>query len=121
MVVLPGKTWLSGSVRDPLRPASKSAGTWSKVSGPGDVTFDDAASAETNAAFSAPGDYVLKFSAGEDNLRGEDTLRVNVVLTAARRNASWAGDDVCPTRSPCPLAHAAGQTQINHPLDSALL
>lgn len=78
-VVLPGKTWLSGSVRDALKPGRSAKLTWSKASGPGDVTFEDPAAAETTAAFSAPGQYVLKLAAGEGDLRGEDTLHVDVV------------------------------------------
>ncbi len=36
-------------------------------------------SPETTAAFSVPGQYVLKLTAGEGELRGEDTLHVDVV------------------------------------------
>ena len=64
-VVLPGKTWLSGSVRGGRKPDGKPATTWSKQSGPGDVVFEDAASASTTAAFSLPGDYVLKLTADD--------------------------------------------------------
>ena len=52
-VVLPGKTWLSGSVRGGGKPDGKLATTWSKQSGPGDVAFENAASVETAATFSA--------------------------------------------------------------------
>ena len=78
-VVLPGKTWLSGSIRGAGKPDRKLAVTWSKQSGPGDVAFDNAASAETAAAFSAPGNYVLKLTANAGQLHGEDTLHVHVV------------------------------------------
>lgn len=78
-VVLPGKTWLSGSVRGAGRRDSKVTTTWSKQSGPGNVAFGSAASAETTATFSAPGDYVLKLTADDGQLRGEDTLHVIVV------------------------------------------
>src|SRR5207253_3660795 len=67
-VVLGGKTYLSGKVKL-LKPNSPSARvTWSKESGPGNVTFAEADAAETTATFSAPGDYVLKLSAGEGKL-----------------------------------------------------
>ena len=78
-VVLPGKTWLSGSVRGAAMPDSKLATTWSKQSGPGDVAFENAESAQTAATFSASGDYVLKLTAGDGSLSGEDTLHVHVV------------------------------------------
>ena len=78
-VVLPGKTWLSGNVRGAGQPGHKPATAWSKQSGPGDVAFDNAHSLETMAAFSAPGDYVLKLTADAGQLHGEDTLHVTVV------------------------------------------
>lgn len=78
-VVLPGKTWLHATVRDPLKPGRVAEVTWSKKSGPGNVEFADAHAAETTAAFSAPGQYVLRLAAGKGELRGEDTLRVDVV------------------------------------------
>ncbi len=78
-VVLPGKTWLSGSIRGAAKRDNKLATTWSKQSGPGSVAFENAASIETTAMFSAPGDYVLKLTADDGQLRGEDTLHVHVV------------------------------------------
>ncbi|MGO9114787.1 MAG: beta-L-arabinofuranosidase domain-containing protein [Thermoguttaceae bacterium] len=78
-VVLPGKTWLSGSVRGGGKPDSKLALAWSKESGPGEVDFEDAASNQTTATFSVPGDYVLKLTAFDGPLHGEDWLRVTVV------------------------------------------
>ena len=77
-VVLPGKTWLSGSVRGG-KPGQKLAMTWSKQSGPGDVLFENAAAVETIASFTSPGNYVLKLTADDGRLRGEGTLNVNVV------------------------------------------
>ena len=54
---------------------------WTKVSGPGAVTFVNAASPVTRAGFSAPGDYVLKL-AGSGN--GEQTVStINVHAEAA--------------------------------------
>ncbi len=79
-VVLPGKTWLSGNVRGGGRPDRKLLLSWSKQSGPGNVDFQDAASTQTTAAFSLPGDYVLKLAADDGQIHGEDTLRVNVAL-----------------------------------------
>src|SRR5437762_3990633 len=50
-VVLGGKTYLSGKVKL-LKPNSPSARvTWSKETGPGNVTFADASGAETTATF----------------------------------------------------------------------
>ncbi len=73
-VVLGGKTFLSGNVRT-LKPA-KTDVIWSKVTGPGDVTFADPHTAATTATFSAPGDYTLKLTAGSGALSASSTLTV---------------------------------------------
>ncbi len=51
-VIQTGKTWLSGTVHDALRPNRNAQMSWSKVSGPGDVAFENATAAETRASFS---------------------------------------------------------------------
>jgi DUF1680 family protein len=77
-VVLGGKTYLRGQVRS-LKPDGAAVPmSWSKVSGPGDVQFDNANAAETSAAFTQPGSYVIKLSAGQDKLVSVSTLNVEV-------------------------------------------
>ncbi len=76
VVVLPGKTWLSGTLRSLGKAGSKAKTTWSRESGPGDVTFADATALVTDASFSAPGDYVLKLTATAGDLNASDTLHV---------------------------------------------
>jgi len=78
VVVLPGKTHLRGTVRDDGKANASPAIAWSKVSGPGTATFEDAASAVTAASFSAEGRYVLKLTANDGQLAGSDTLCVSV-------------------------------------------
>ncbi len=76
VVVLGGKTYLRGRVQ-----GSEAAGnvvpalkiSWSKESGPGDVTFENATSAVTTATFSALGDYTLRLHAGQGDT--DDTAR----------------------------------------------
>ena len=69
---------LSGAVKS-LKGESAAKVTWSKVSGPGEVTFADASLLNTTATFSGPRDYVLKLTATEGGLNGTSTLNVNVV------------------------------------------
>jgi len=80
---LGGKTYLHGSVE--VADGSIKA-SWSKQSGPGDVTFENADSPITTATFSVPGDYTLRLSAAPvvttDGLSAADTLHVKVVLPA---------------------------------------
>ncbi len=78
-VIQSGKTWLSGTVRDALKPKRQATVRWSKKSGLGDVAFDNAAAAETTASFSKEGSYVLKLTAGDDKFHSEDTLHVEVI------------------------------------------
>jgi len=71
---------LSGKVKS-LKPGTTAARvTWSKLSGPGSVAFENANAAETTATFDKPGDYVLQLTAGEGKLSSHSTLNVQVDL-----------------------------------------
>jgi hypothetical protein len=100
VVVLPGKTYLNGwaGYADQERrgrrgrrrgpeapPAPAPVGpaptvSWSKESGPGQVTFADEKAVVTTATFSAPGDYVLKLTAKTDQATTSSTLNVTATL-----------------------------------------
>ena len=56
---------------------------WSQVSGPGVVTFANAALADTTAVFSAPGAYVLRCSATNATGSGGDDIFLNIAAAAA--------------------------------------
>jgi Galactose oxidase-like, Early set domain/K319L-like, PKD domain/Galactose oxidase, central domain len=77
-VVLPASAPLSGSVNDDGLPNPPGATTqvWSKVSGPGTVTFGDASALSTNATFSTAGTYVLRLTADDTALSASDDLTV---------------------------------------------
>jgi uncharacterized protein len=78
VVILGGKTYLSGHVQF-LKPVSAAGKvSWAKESGPGQVSFDNAGNLETAARFHKPGDYVLKLTAGEGQLSSSSTLAVKV-------------------------------------------
>ncbi len=84
VVVLSGKTYLRGAVKDDGKPSTPPKLAWSKESGPGDVTFGDLNAAVTTAGFwapgtfAAPGAYVLRLTANDGELSGSDTLRLTV-------------------------------------------
>ncbi|KAB2641267.1 MAG: Tat pathway signal protein [Verrucomicrobia bacterium] len=78
-VVLPGKTYLSGKAKDDGKPNPALTLGWSKLSGPGEVTFANPAAALTTASFATPGDYVLQLAADDGELKGADTVSVTVV------------------------------------------
>jgi hypothetical protein len=79
----PTNATLDGTVTDDGLPAPAALTTsWSKVSGPGDVTFGDATAVDTTAAFTAPGTYELQLSAFDGELTGNDS----VIVTAEAVN-----------------------------------
>jgi DUF1680 family protein len=74
--VMPGgRTYLSGNVRS-VTPADKIS--WSKISGPGNVSFADTGSLKTTATFTATGEYIISMTAEEGNLSSSSTLKVKV-------------------------------------------
>src|SRR5215471_15364159 len=95
VVMRNGKTYLNGwsGYGDPPRPGRGGRGVgapaaqppglaqtvfWSKVSGPGDVTFADAKALATTASFADPGDYVLQLTADNGETKASSTLTVKV-------------------------------------------
>jgi RHS repeat-associated protein len=71
---------LEGTASDDGFPAGSTLGvTWTKVSGPGPVTFAEADQAATSATFSVDGEYVLKLTASDGQLLSSDTVIVTVI------------------------------------------
>lgn len=63
---------------DGLPRGSKVTAAWTKLSGPGDVTFSDAAAAATRATFSAAGTYEIELSASDGEKRSAVKVLVRV-------------------------------------------
>jgi peptidoglycan/xylan/chitin deacetylase (PgdA/CDA1 family) len=106
-VLLPLNTvGLSGSVADDGLPNPPAAVTvqWSKVSGPGTVTFQSAAALATNATFSSAGAYVLMLTASDSAASSSDTLTVSV------QGASTTVVDVAVAASAADVEEAASGT-----------
>jgi len=80
VVILGGKTWLRGEIKTLEPEPAATPVSWSKESGPGEVRFESAKAADTTATFSAPGNYVLKLTAGSADLCSSSTLGVKVEL-----------------------------------------
>jgi len=74
---------------------------WSKVSGPGTVTFDDSSAQATHAAFSIDGVYEIKLVADDGSLTGEDSLLVTVM------------DDTPTPVNAAPMVNAGADATIN--------
>jgi RHS repeat-associated protein/uncharacterized repeat protein (TIGR01451 family) len=71
---------LSGSATDDGLPAGSTLTfLWSKVAGPGTVTFANATSPNTTATFSESGTYLLRLTASDSQLFGSAQMRVTVL------------------------------------------
>lgn len=78
-IALPASASLAGSASDDGLPQGSSlAVSWSKVSGPGNVTFGNASSTTTSASFSASGSYVLRLTATDSALAAQDDVAITV-------------------------------------------
>ena len=77
----PEPALLNGQVADdglPIPPGQLVIG-WSKLDGPGTVTFTNPNAPRTRASFSLPGTYTLRLSATDGEFTVSDDLNVNVV------------------------------------------
>jgi hypothetical protein len=80
-ITLPNNTVnLDGTVTDDGRPNPPGAVTtaWSRVSGPGTVTFGNASAVDTTASFSAAGTYVLRLTANDSAQSANDDVTITV-------------------------------------------
>src|SRR5207247_6153471 len=92
-VTLPATAPLSGSYTDDGLSGLPVTTLWSKTSGPGTVTFVNAAALSTTASFSAPGTYVLTLTANDGLLSGTDTVSITVTGVVNQAPVANAGPD----------------------------
>ena len=79
-ITLTSSASLDGTATDdglPNPPGTVST-TWSKVNGPGTVTFGDATAMDTTASFSTAGTYVLRLTADDSALTATNDVSVTV-------------------------------------------
>src|SRR5207249_2522919 len=83
-IKLPASANLSGTASDDGLPNGTLQTTWSKVSGPGTLTFGNASALNTTATFSTSGTYVLRLTANDTALSSTSdvTIIVNPANTA---------------------------------------
>lgn len=83
-IVLPASATLKGTVTDDGLPRLGTlTQTWSKLSGPGTVAFDNASATSTTASFSSAGNYVLRLTASDSALVSTADVRITAKPTAA--------------------------------------
>jgi DUF1680 family protein len=88
-VILGGKTYLMGKA-EWLQSGPENTVLWSKESGPGRVTFANAAALDTTATFSTPGEYKLKLTAYGDKTQAASTLNVHAEAAPPKERLSVA-------------------------------
>ncbi len=79
-ITLPDFASLDGTVTDDGLPSGTVTTTWSKVSGPGTVTFENANAIDTRATFSQAGRYVLRLTATDGMLSAFDEMGLAVTV-----------------------------------------
>ncbi|MDT3777453.1 hypothetical protein PJI16_07760 [Nitrospira sp. MA-1] len=86
-IALPNTAALNGTVTDDGLPATPGTvtSTWSKVSGPGTVTFANASALSTTASFSEAGTYVLRLTATDGEFGPSSELTITANNAGARR------------------------------------
>jgi len=79
-IILPATASLVGTATDDglPNPPAKVTTTWSKVSGPGTVTFANASALSTTAAFSTSGSYTLRLTGNDSALSATDDIIITV-------------------------------------------
>jgi hypothetical protein len=79
-ITLPADAMLDGTVVDDgyPNPPGVVTTTWSKVVGPGQVTFENPTLVDTRATFTTPGTYVLRLVANDGAFNASDILQVTV-------------------------------------------
>lgn len=77
-LTLPSQANLNATVTDDGLPNGTLSRTWTKVAGPGTVTFSAPNAAATTAAFSLAGQYTLRLTANDGASAGFDDLVVTV-------------------------------------------
>lgn len=91
-VTLTTQASLDGTVSDDGLPTgSTMTTTWTKVSGPGTVSFGNAAAIDTAASFSVAGTYLLRLTASDTVLSTMDEVQVVVVVAVTPTGPTVTG------------------------------
>lgn len=90
-VTLTGGASLSGTVTDDGQPNPLTI-DWSRISGPGTVTFADSSNPVTAATFSAAGTYVLRLTANDGALTTSDDVTITVSDSGSGGGANLVGN-----------------------------
>ena len=93
---------LSGTASDDGVPGAGLTTLWTKVSGPGTVTFGAAASLSTSATFSVLGVYVLRLTANDGEMSTSDTLTITIDSNPPNKAIDFGGTNAYVTFGAAP-------------------
>ena len=113
-ITLPSTATLSGSATDDGIPNPPGAltYTWSKVTGPGNVTFQNVHSAATSATFSISGSYTLRLGASDSVFAGSDQMLVTVNPASSATPTATPTPTITPTATPTPTPVPAAPSNL---------
>jgi hypothetical protein len=120
-ITLPGNATLSATVTDDGLPSGNLTRSWTRVSGPGTVTFSAPTSATTTASFSAPGSYLLRLTVSDSALTASDDVAVTVApggTVIGGLVANWRLDEGAGTSAADSSGSYSG-TLVNGPIWTA--
>ena len=84
---------LAGQVADDGLPSGTLTSLWTRVSGPGSVSFADATAPTTTATLSNAGTYVLRLTADDGELTSFDDVQVTVITGSTQTTESTIAVD----------------------------
>ena len=93
---------LSGTATDDGVPGLGLTTLWTKVSGPGTVTFGAAAALSTSATFSVLGVYVLRLTANDGEMSTSDTLTITIDSNPPNKAIDFGGTNAYVTFGAAP-------------------
>ena len=79
-ITLPTPAQLTGTITDDGKPAPVTS-LWSRLSGPGNITFGNDTLSNTTASFSAAGSYLLRLIASDGEIKTFDDLTLTAELS----------------------------------------
>jgi PKD repeat protein len=121
-ITLPASASLNGTATDDGLPTGSTlTTTWSKVNGPGTVTFGNVNAQNTTASFSAAGTYVLRLTATDSVLTTTSSVTITVNAAPPPDNATqWSVSYHTPYDGSSPVGDI-DWAALTHVGDTALL
>jgi len=124
-ITLPSGATLDGTVSAAGIPDPPPATTtWSKVSGPGSVTFVAPSAVDTTANFSVAGSYVLRMAVSDGTLNASDDVTITVNASGAgavtmREIRISAGTDDAEQRADSTVSRSSSDLELLYSTDGA--